>query len=107
MANKTDLDENQRIGRLLQIARESRGVTQQEMAAATGMSKNHISAIERGVSKASVTLLLGYCRKLSMRPNEILMFLDGEIVPELRDLLNGMDAATQRKLCQMGKILKG
>lgn len=50
----------------------TRGVTQKEIAEHTGLSKNHISAIERGMSKASVELLLGYCEVLEMNPNEIL-----------------------------------
>ena len=39
-----------------------------------GLTKNHISAVERGVSQASIKMLLGYCKKLNMTPNEILEF---------------------------------
>lgn len=58
--NKTNEEENRRIGQILKSTRESYKVTQAEMAQATGMSKNQISAIECGQSKASVELLLGY-----------------------------------------------
>jgi len=40
----------------------------------TGLTKNHISALERGVSKPSVETLLGYCKRLDTTPNDILGF---------------------------------
>lgn len=54
MANRIIDEENVKIGRLLQNARESHGVLQSELCEATGLTKNHISAVERGVSKASI-----------------------------------------------------
>ena len=57
MANRTIDEENVKIGRLLQDARESHGVLQSELCEATGLTKNHISAVERGVSKASIRML--------------------------------------------------
>lgn len=35
---------------------------------------NQFSDVERGLSKASVELLLGYCEVLGMDPNEILKY---------------------------------
>ena len=72
MGNKTNEDLNLKIGLLLQKAREDKNVTQKEIAEYTGYSKNHISAVERGVCKASVELLLGYCDLLDVEPNIIL-----------------------------------
>ena len=54
MPNKSDIESNIRIGKLLQIARESRKMSQTALAKQIGMSTNHISAIERGASKASI-----------------------------------------------------
>lgn len=72
MGNKTNKDKNYEIGLLLQRAREEHGVTQREVAEHTGFSKNHISDVERGLSKASIELLLGYCEILNVDPNTIL-----------------------------------
>lgn len=47
MANRIIDEDNVKIGRLLQDARESHGVLQSELCAATGLTKNHISAVER------------------------------------------------------------
>lgn len=105
MANKTDIDENIRIGKMLQIARERKNVMQQEVADVVNLSKNHLSKVERGESKASISLLLGYCKKLNMTPNEILGFLDGEILPELKKALESMDKDSQTKVLDMIKIM--
>lgn len=74
MPNKTNPDKNFEIGLLLQQARETKHIRQREIAEHTGLSKNHISDVERGLSKASVELLLGYCEVLGMDPNEILKY---------------------------------
>lgn len=55
-------DENIVVGKMLQQARESRKVLQSELCDACGLTKNHISAVERGVSQASIKMLLGYCK---------------------------------------------
>ena len=65
MANKTNKELNIQIGQMLQTARENRRITQDEVARTIGMSKQHLSAVERGVNKASVEMLLGYCKALS------------------------------------------
>ena len=106
MANKTNKEANIKIGRMLQSCRESKDVTQADIVKSTGMSKNQISAIECGQSKASVELLLGYCRKLGMTPNDILGFRDNEILPELQNVLSEMDTDEQRKILSMIRLMR-
>jgi transcriptional regulator with XRE-family HTH domain len=106
MGNKSDEQVNARIGGLLQNAREFHRVTQQEMAQSIGLTKNHISKIERGQSKASIELLLGYCKKLDITPDELLGFYGGEIIPELRSALLHMDAAEQNKVLAMIRLMQ-
>lgn len=106
MSNKSNQDENARIGHLLKSAREARRVSQAEIAQATGMSKNHISAIERGISKASVELLLGYCCKLDMTPNELLGLSGNEILPNLQNALAKMSHAEQVKVLALIKLMQ-
>lgn len=104
MANRTDSADNVKIGRLLQEAREYKKVTQQEMSVTIGISKNHISKVERGESKASVSMLLGYCQKLNMYPNEILGYTDARIMPELLAFITNLDMEKQEKLLQVMKV---
>lgn len=99
-------DENIKIGHLLQVARENKRIKQGEMCKDTGLTKNHISAVERGVSKASVKMLLGYCKKLNTSPNDILGFNDLEIIPELKSELMTMNQKEQAQVLAMIKILK-
>lgn len=67
-------DENQYIGQMMKKAREAKGLSQADMCESTGLTKNHISYMERGMGKASVKMLLGYCRKLGVTPNDILEY---------------------------------
>ena len=105
MANKSNRDTNVKIGRMLQSARESQKVTQAEMATAIDISKHHVSALECGDSKASIEVLLGYCKKLGLTPNDILGFKDGEIIPNLKNKLASMPKDEQKKILEMTEIM--
>jgi len=96
-------DENIKIGRLLQNVREQHKVLQSELCDATELSKNHISAVERGVSKASVKMLLGYCEKLNVTPNDILGYGELNLMPELKSMLITMDMEQQQKVLDIIK----
>lgn len=105
MANKSNEEENKRIGHLLAYARESQKVLQSDMTESTGLTKNHISALERGVSKPSVETLLGYCSKLNTTPNDILGFSNDKILPALKIELEKLDDTKQQKILEIIKIL--
>ena len=72
MGNRTNCEFNKDIGEKLKNARMSKRMTQKEVAVISGITEHHLSAIERGVSKASVEVLLSYCNALKMTPNDIL-----------------------------------
>lgn len=102
--------DNKKIGKQLQYYRESAKVTQQEMADECGLSKNYISALERGVNKCNVQTLIGYCRKLNVTPNELLGIetLEKEksdVMPELLQLLATLDREQQTKIFYMLEAL--
>ena len=105
MANKTNEETNKKIGQLLQEARESCGVLQAEMSESCGLTKNHISAVERGVSKASIDMLLSYCERLKMTPSEILGYDKDTLIPELKMLLSGMSKDQQKKVFQILRLI--
>lgn len=93
--------ETKRIGRMLQAARERAGLSQGDMVDYAGVSKNHVSSIERGLSKTSVPVLLGYCRRLNTTPNEILGFTETSIIPELRARLQQMNEEQQQRVLDL------
>ena len=94
------------LGKLLQQARESRHVLQSEMVDDTGLTKNHISAVERGVSQPSVNMLLGYCKKLDMTPNEILGFETHPIDSTLQSVLSSFSPEEQKQLADLIQFIK-
>lgn len=94
------------LGRRLQECREARKVTQQEMATACGLSKNYISALERGINKCSAQTLIAYAAKLDMSLDE-LVGISGknDIIPELRHILEESNHQQQMRILQMIKLM--
>ena len=70
MAEKIDAEALQ-FGQMLQRYRESAKVTQQETADATGLTKNYISSIERGVHKCNAQTFIAYAKKCSVSLDEM------------------------------------
>lgn len=57
---------NIQIGTNIQVARDSAGYTQEELSELVGLTPNHLSAIERGVSGASLEVLKKLCLLLGI-----------------------------------------
>lgn len=70
MADKIDVEALQ-FGQMLQRYRESAKVTQQEIADATGLTKNYISSIERGVHKCNAQTFIIYAKKCGVSLDEM------------------------------------
>lgn len=63
---------NVRVGGNIQQLREERHYTQEELSEKIGVTPNHLSAIERGVSGISLELLEKLCQVLSVTADHIL-----------------------------------
>lgn len=70
MAEKIDAEALQ-FGQMLQQYRESAKITQQEIADATGLTKNYISSIERGVHKCNAQTFIAYAKKCGVSLDEM------------------------------------
>ncbi|MEY8317121.1 helix-turn-helix transcriptional regulator [Oscillospiraceae bacterium 50-58] len=70
---------NVRVGRNIQRLREEHHYTQEELSEKIGVTPNHLSAIERGVSGISLELLEKLCQMLSVTADHILF---GRKTPE-------------------------
>ena len=70
MAEKIDAEALQ-FGQMLQGYREQAKVTQQEIADATGLTKNYISSIERGVHKCNAQTFIIYAKKCGVSLDEM------------------------------------
>ena len=56
-------------GQVLKEYRKKHKVTQLQLARKIGISKNHLSAIERGLNKPSADILLKYCKEFDIPLN--------------------------------------
>lgn len=59
------------LGKRIQEARLLRNITQDQIAEKCNVTPKHISAIERGTSSGSVTLLLNICNILDITPDTL------------------------------------
>ncbi len=108
MANTWGCEQtNEYIGICLASARKRAGVTQEAVAKKCGMTKNHLSKVERNQSKASVELLLAYCETSEMSPNEVLGYKCDGISADLATFLSKMDWREQESVLDLLKKRKG
>lgn len=100
------LEKKRSLGQRLQELREHAGITQSELSERAGCSKNYISAIERGVNKLTVPVLLEYCAILHKTPNEILGFEDDAIpYHELLDIVKTFSREQYERAVRILKVL--
>ena len=59
------------IGNNIQKARLKCGLTQEKLAERCNVSTKYISAIERGISSGSISIIIKICDTLSVTPNYI------------------------------------
>lgn len=88
----------------LKRRRKEAHISQAAFANMIGMSKIHISSLERGKYIPSLDTLLSYCDYLNVSPNELLGYTD--IIPRLSSLLENMDAYEQDKLCDIIELIQ-
>lgn len=98
---------NQELGKRLKAARQEKNVTQEEMAKACGVSKNHLSVIERGLNTCSSHMLITYAETLHISL-DALTGLDENtkgILPELGNALRQLSPQDQKKVLDVIKII--
>lgn len=71
------------LGRRVAELRREKGLTQEALAEAMGVSRNHVADIELGTRNTGVWSLLLICRALEMRPS---MLFDSFTAAALRRL---------------------
>ncbi len=60
------------FGRSVRSLRKQRGLSQEELAEACGLSRNYISDIERGVRNPGLLVLAGLARALGVSLGELI-----------------------------------
>lgn len=97
---------NVRVGGNIQWLREERHLTQEGLSEKLGVTPNHLSAIERGVSGISLELLEKLCQVLSVTADHILFGrkaaeANGE---EVLKLLQSIDQG-QTEIARLGQAI--
>ena len=78
------------------------------MADYCGLSKNYLSAMERGINKCNAHVLISYAKKLNVSL-DVLTGLSSTgkeaIIPELKTVIENMSHENQKKLLEILNIL--
>lgn len=68
------------FGGVLRLLRQEAGVSQEELAARSGLHRNYVGMIERGERSPSLAAVEALSRALRMRPHELIRAAE-ELVP--------------------------
>ncbi|CAN7760937.1 helix-turn-helix transcriptional regulator [Ensifer adhaerens] len=96
---------SQQIGERLRAVRQTRGLSQQRVASAVGLTFQQLQKYERGTNRISVPTLIQVCTVLDAHPMEIIGdFPQDDGVERPNVLLQRLEIA-ESKLARMQKIL--
>lgn len=106
MADKIDA-EALHFGQMLQSYREQAKVTQQEIADATGLTKNYISSIERGVHKCNAQTFIAYAKKCGVSLDEMAGLTDkSKLNRKLIQKISEMSEDEQERALKILELMK-
>jgi transcriptional regulator with XRE-family HTH domain len=60
------------FGAAVRRVREQRGISQNRLCEAAGLSQRYLSALERGENSPTLTVILELCQALDVSPSELL-----------------------------------
>ncbi|MDO4174657.1 MAG: helix-turn-helix domain-containing protein [Eubacteriales bacterium] len=92
-----ELDQK-RIGKRFRHVRKLAGLTQEKYGEVLGLSKNHISDIERGCSLPTVKVLYSVYVQFGHTPDEILLGTSPQSVDEIMKKLSALTPSGRRLL---------
>lgn len=97
------------IGQKIRAVRINKKLTQEYVAEKTGVNVSHISNLETGKVKVSLTLLVGICNALDVTVDFILeneyCVPNSVIEKELLNTVKGMDSSKLETLLRIAKVL--
>lgn len=80
------------IGYNIKLARLKKGLTQEVLAERCNVSTKYISALERGITSGSISLIIDICNILEITPNYI--FNKSINIKNSNDIINIFDSET-------------
>lgn len=91
------------IGTRIMLRRKSLGLTQEALSEIIGISKNHLSSIERGIYVPTVDLLFKVCNTLGSTPDYYLIGKIDEDADEMIETVGQLPDNAQRMLIKLIK----
>lgn len=99
----------QAIGARIKAAREAKGMTQEDFAAALDLSRNHISVIERGVKSPKLETFVAIANVLGVSADALLFDVidhaSDSVSSELSDSIAKLPKADQNRIVNAIKAL--
>lgn len=89
------------IGKRIQRRRKERGYTQEKLSELIGVSQNHLSEIERGVSVPTTQNIFKICDILGETPDFYLIGRACEQTNKVTELAKTLPPETQTLLCKL------
>lgn len=90
------LFDTQQIGNKLLAIRKKYGMTQNEVAEASGLSNRTYADIERGSVKMRVDTIIHICNALHITPDEILTIRTNEMTEQQEELFARLNACSPK-----------
>lgn len=103
------------IGKKIRSIRESRGLTQKDLAKAIGVSNSRISNWEQGINRPDADILTALCRELHVSADELLdtgervnsekpSAIPDEGLSEIAAIFGQLSADNRAKLLELGRL---
>lgn len=71
-----------KVGRVIRLQREKRGLSQEVASGLAGIGRTHLSAIERGDRKPTLETFSRIAEALGMRPSALLALVESALDPD-------------------------
>ncbi len=67
------------FGNTLRELRLEQNISQEELAAISGIDRSYVSLIERGINSPSLVMISNLCRALKVKPSELFIKVEQNI----------------------------
>lgn len=91
------------IGKRIMRRRKESGYTQEKLSEMMGISKNHLSGIERGKFNVTLETIFRLCNTLGRTPDYFLIGQISATTDELTDLIRQLSPKEQRLILRLIK----
>lgn len=97
------------VGHRIKMAREAKGLTQEDLAAMVDLSPTHVSVIERGLKAAKMDTFVAIANALEVSADSLLVDVVAHsvigVTNELSEMIAKLPLEEQRKILRAVRVL--